>query len=466
MLCGRNRILLKKVRCASTYVLPFEEIPSPRGLPLVGTTLALLAAGSTPKLHKYVDKRHKKFGSIFKEKIGPIDCVFISDPDEMRSVFAQEGKFPIHILPESWTVYNELHGCSRGLFFMNGEEWLYFRRIMNKLLLKGDLTWIDQACEEVSNIIVDKIKYNKVECQEYKTLEADLYKWSLDVIVCVLLGVDVYRSASKSLDKLVKQASKTVHLVFETSAKLSLIPARLAAKYRIPAWKRFEKSVDSALMIANELVTHLLDNYPHGDGLLHKMQQEEIKKSELIRIVCDLILAAGDTTAYSMQWILYLIAKNPVIQNNLRHNLQNNSSTLQKNILKESLRLYPVAPFLTRYLPQEATVNGYRISAGTLLIFSIYTSGRDTNYFKNPEEFNPDRWLRKGTNLAAKATLPFAMGVRSCIGKKIAESQIQLTLSKLVKNFDIELCNKKDVEVVLKMVAVPSHPIRLKFNNI
>jgi ecdysteroid 2-hydroxylase len=95
-----------------------SEIPSPRGLPIIGTTAELMAAGGAPKLHEYVDARHRQLGPIYRESIGPVTCVFIADPNDMRRVFSLEGKYPKHLLPPPWVVYNKMYGCKRGLFFM------------------------------------------------------------------------------------------------------------------------------------------------------------------------------------------------------------------------------------------------------------------------------------------------------------------------------------------------------------
>lgn len=95
-----------------------KTLPQPKGLPLVGTMLDLLAAGGGPKLHLYIDSRHKQLGPIFSDTIGPVKATFIADPKDMRQVFAAEGKFPIHLVPEAWVLYNKLYGSERGLFFM------------------------------------------------------------------------------------------------------------------------------------------------------------------------------------------------------------------------------------------------------------------------------------------------------------------------------------------------------------
>lgn len=95
-----------------------KDVPIVKGLPVVGTIFSILAAGGGRKLHEYIDMRHKQYGSVFREKLGSIDAIWVSDPLDMKLVFAQEGKFPLHILPEAWLLYNDTYGQQRGLYFM------------------------------------------------------------------------------------------------------------------------------------------------------------------------------------------------------------------------------------------------------------------------------------------------------------------------------------------------------------
>lgn len=68
-------------------------MPSPRSLPLVGTTFSLILAGGYTRLHEYVDGKHKELGPVFKDNVGPVTAVFLSDAEEMRKIFAKESKF-------------------------------------------------------------------------------------------------------------------------------------------------------------------------------------------------------------------------------------------------------------------------------------------------------------------------------------------------------------------------------------
>lgn len=83
---------------AHLQVMDFQKMPSPRGLPFVGTAFSLIMAGGYTRLHEYVDKRHKELGPIFKDNVGPVTAVFLSNAEEMRKVFAKESKFHFYIL--------------------------------------------------------------------------------------------------------------------------------------------------------------------------------------------------------------------------------------------------------------------------------------------------------------------------------------------------------------------------------
>ncbi|XP_065164330.1 cytochrome P450 315a1, mitochondrial [Atheta coriaria] len=436
------------------------DIPVSRGLPIIGNLLALLRAGGASNLHHYIDKRHKKHGVIFKEKLGAnVHAVFISDPDMMRAVFAKEGKHPVHVLPEAWTLYNELYGCARGLFFMNGTEWLHHRRVMNNFLLKsGPEDFMKEAIEASAGSL------NLLQWEH--NLEEALYRWSLDTIIAVMLGKKLYLECKSDINEKLDTASHKIKLIFETSAQLQFMPIRLAHRLGLRIWRDFVQAVDDALINTSGLVYELMRisqntglNSTYDMGVISLMRSSQIAPSDIIKIVVDLVLAAGDTTAYTMQWVLYSLAKHPEYQNCIE------ASDI-KNLMRETLRLYPVAPFLTRINTDHDIVAGnYYIPRNTLIIYSLYTVGRDEKYFYQPNKFNPERWRSK-TPQMMQASLPFAMGARSCIGRRIAEIQLMSTLQKVLKSYSIRLQQpNEDIDMILKLISVPSKPIRLIFKE-
>lgn len=110
------------------------------------------------------------------EKVGSVNVVFTKDPNAFRDLFLKfEGKYPQHLLPQSWMIYNKKHNCERGLLFMDGEDWLQLRRKMNNLILKpGTELWIT---EPLSRVIDDTIfKWRRLAVNGFQPdLEKELY---------------------------------------------------------------------------------------------------------------------------------------------------------------------------------------------------------------------------------------------------------------------------------------------------
>ncbi|OQR72646.1 cytochrome P450 315a1, partial [Tropilaelaps mercedesae] len=105
-------------------VRPYDAMPTPRALPIVGTTLDVARFGGATRIHEYCDHRHKQLGPIYREKLGTVEAVFVADSALIQQVYANEGRYPQHMVPEAWTIYNQKKNIKRGLFFIIYSEWL------------------------------------------------------------------------------------------------------------------------------------------------------------------------------------------------------------------------------------------------------------------------------------------------------------------------------------------------------
>ena len=125
-----------------------------------------------------------------------------------------------------------------------------------------------------------------------------------------------------------------------------------------------------------------------------------------------------------------------------------------------------------------------------MAIMSLYTSGRDPENFSQPQNVAPERWLRNNNKSESKTykphgSMPFAIGARSCVGKKIANYKIHCLITKVTINF-IENCkistkklfsqllqqftlkslNTDEVNFKLELVGVPDRKILIAFQNL
>jgi cytochrome P450 len=92
-------------------------------------------------------------------------------------------------------------------------------------------------------------------------------------------------------------------------------------------------------------------------------------------------------TSHTTQWALYLLARHPEVQNKIFNEIELVQSSKQrigdewqhiptiKGSVKEALRLYPVATFLTRIMQEQCTIGGYSIPPD--VIFSHFSRKLD-----------------------------------------------------------------------------------------
>uniref|UniRef100_A0A182N8F3 Cytochrome P450 n=1 Tax=Anopheles dirus TaxID=7168 RepID=A0A182N8F3_9DIPT len=495
--CGTvRRLHLLHQRCAQQQapspvpgvqapVLPFARMPGPRRIPLLGMLNDIMHLGKPAELHLRISKYHEQYGDLVRLQIGAQKAVFVRDPHLMRKTFQLEGAHPRHPLPESWTYFNKKYQYQRGLFFMDGKEWLQARQIFNKPMLK-DFQWMEEPIRGTCEATVAHVRQRCATNATLDGLEAFLYKWSVEVVLSVMLGASFAKcQQSPDFRTLVERFSAVVYDIFRCSSELMNIPPALADRLNVQPWQQFEKVVPETIRLATAIIEHGMEHSRQDapDGLLELMVQK-LDKPVMMRIFIDFIIAAGDTTAFATIWALYLLACNQDMQRTVRaavHESGGLECPAVKGVVRETLRLYPVAPFIGRFIEQDSSFGEYSLPKDTLVLLSLYSAGRDERFFADPEQFNPYRWQRgdvanrPASGNTPSASLPFAIGARSCIGQKIAQLQMHYLLSMVLNNFELTVGGdqqeqqqqqEETIKPILKMITVPNKPVKVCFRAI
>ena len=171
----------------------------------------------------------------------------------------------------------------------------------------------------------------------------------------------------------------------------------------------------------------------------------------------DLIAGGTESSAVTVEWAISELLKKPEViakaTEELDRVIGRSRWVTEKDIpqlpyvdaiVKETMRLHPVAPLLVPRLAREdATVDGYDIPAGTRVLVSVWSIGRDPALWDSPEEFMPERFL--GSKLDVKGQdyelLPFGSGRRMCPGYSLGLKVIQVSLANLLHGFTWSLPN-------------------------
>jgi cytochrome P450 len=132
--------------------------------------------------------------------------------------------------------------------------------------------------------------------------------------------------------------------------------------------------------------------------------------------------------------------------------------------------MYPVAGYiLARVFDKDLDVLGYHIPSGVNIIMHEHLVSLDERYHgSDAKKFVPERWLRDETGRMKEVnsftSLPFGYGVRSCLGRRMAEVIMYTLVSKIVLSYRLESGRESRVNPGLRAALMkPNRAVSLKF---
>jgi len=133
-----------------------------------------------------------------------------------------------------------------------------------------------------------------------------------------------------------------------------------------------------------------------------------------------------------------------------------------ENVIRESLRLYPPAYNLSRISLRDDVNQGYKVPAGSAENVSVYGIQRSDKYWKNPEQFQPERF--EG-DWPQHAYLPFGMGKHSCIGSRFSNIESILILASIGQRFTFSMLDSEEVLPNAQVTLLPGRKILVKLKS-
>ena len=186
--------------------------------------------------------------------------------------------------------------------------------------------------------------------------------------------------------------------------------------------------------------------------LLEYLQSEtDFAEMEIIDVFTLLLGAGVDTTTHTTQWLWYNLSKHPNVQEKLHDELHSvigdspvitaehyNKLHYMKMCLKESMRVNPIIVGHSRVLTEDATIGGVNLPKNTHVIGDVHSMQLDERFWDNPLEFKPERWENR-KEIDPFSFAQFGIGPRMCVGRRIAEAEMQLITAHLCMSYKIHL---------------------------
>ncbi|XP_065855143.1 iridoid oxidase-like [Euphorbia lathyris] len=181
---------------------------------------------------------------------------------------------------------------------------------------------------------------------------------------------------------------------------------------------------------------------------------DKMSTHNMIIIIMEIFFAGTETTSGTIDWIMVELFRNPQSMERVKEELNRvigpkrnieesdiDQLPYLRAVIKESMRLHPVIPFLLpRNTTEETKFMGYVIPKDTQVFINAWAIGRDAEVWEDPLSFNPERFL--GSNIDYRGQnfelIPFGSGRRICVGMGLAHRVLHLIVGSLLHCFDWE----------------------------
>jgi cytochrome P450 len=180
--------------------------------------------------------------------------------------------------------------------------------------------------------------------------------------------------------------------------------------------------------------------------------------------VATMILAGHETTAITLFWSLFLLALDPLTQQQVAAEVKGADTggaldierlKFTRAVIDETMRLYPPAFLVARAAIAPDTLAGLPVAKNDVILIAPWLLHRHEKLWRDPNAFIPQRFMPGSPPPDRFAYLPFGVGPRVCIGAHFALVEATLALAKLIGAFRIELIDKEPVTPVGVVTTQP-----------
>jgi cytochrome P450 len=414
------------------------EYNYPKNLPLITFFRKAEAIRKNPI--PYHKQFFAKYGDTFSVRLGRKKWLLLSRDKEVVEYILRKNHKNYYKSKIQTNYLSKYLGD--GLLTSNGEMWLKQRRLIQPAFHKQKM---EQLVSLMQQVIQEELKQ-----------------------VSVVEPTDVYDIMNHLAFKVVAKSLFNVSVTEETLLRLQEIIQEvqefLVKEVRLPhkGWyfklsgqvdKHLKLSEESRAILEKIIEERKRSNQQHDDLLdmllatRYEDTGEPMSTKQLIDEITILFVAGHETTANALTFTTWLMARNPEVQQKVLEEVKrvkaHSTNPIEqipqlvytRAVIDESMRLFPPAWITDRENLEDDTLGTYHIRKDTLVGISFYELHRHPDYWEQPNEFIPARFLGEAKKKTAGIYYPFGAGPRMCIGLGFAVFEMVLSVAHLVSSF-------------------------------
>ena len=330
----------------------------------------------------------------------------------------------------------------RSVFVTNGAEWAHQRRIIDPAFDGGRLKESFPAILAAARAAADRVEPGELD------VEAMASHATADVIFRTLFSIPIDDAVARETYDAFRAFQRTQPVAI-ASALLPWLPVRYRRKTRTAAEtlrrliaglvEQRQAEIDAGTA-PDDLATKIMTTPDPETG-------QRFSEGEMVDQVAIFFLAGHETSAALLGWALWCLAAAPdwgdkVAEEAVAFTADPAFSRLSamrvtRNVLRETLRLYPPVPMFVRETTRAETFRNRAIRKGAQIVVSPWHLGRHESLWDDPDRFDPARW--ENAKPAREAWIPFSVGPRVCPGAGFAMAEAAVLLAALMSRFRFEV---------------------------
>ena len=405
-------------------------LPRARGLPLVGSTLAVARDPRTFFVREYL-----RVGPVFRVRTLTRNFVAMAGRDANLFLSRSE-RMHLHT-SDMWDPLCAELGASRFVLNMDGKDHARMRRETRDGLSR-------QLIESEIPEAVDVIRRTVATMPLHAPLPA----------LPALL-----RLVGETTSAIVAQSSTGDYMDDVRLVLREAVTRGFLHTPRLPKTPRLRRALRRAAELSDRWLTkHQMRQRPRKANAIDDMLALH-RADPMFLPECDLPLTAllplfaGVETVGSVgACMLYVVLKNPALRERAQAEADAlfaagtpDAAKVRKldilyRIMLEALRMYTPVPGIQRRVTTSFDFAGHRIPAGETLVLAFFVTHDLPEHFPDPQRFDIDRYLPgREEHKQPGVFTPFGVGVHHCAGRGFAEAQLPLIVATLLHEADLEL---------------------------
>ena len=432
---------------ASATVRPHEEIPHASGWPIVGNALDM-----SGDIREFLTREYRKHGPVFRVRAFNQRFIAFAGPEAM--VFLTKvGNSHLRTY-ELWGRFCSAVGSMHIILSMDGPEHLRMRKVQaNAYSPKFIEARLDDFADITRRAVAEWPRDRPIALQG-----------ALQRIIAEQMGVSLTGlSARDHLDDLI--------VFLETLLKVRVLHQWPKLVEHWPRFRRARKRIEE--LYASLQDAHRPENRRGKapdfiDDLLelNRTDPQYFPETDHLLAFLGPFLAGLDTSASACSYMLYALLQHPSLLARMRAEVDAaydrgtptpeclRELDVTHRVALETLRMYPIAPAITRIVTNSFEFGGFRIPAGARVLIGTTVGHLLPECFPDPGSFDIERYRRNPPeHRQPGAFAPFGLGRHRCLGSGFAEVQIALTVATIVREVDLTL-------------EQPDRPLKIKHSPI